>query len=92
MYTLDTGFPIKRCPLLNIENIPDLLSNDMEGKTVEISTFNILAIGRLLWETLYNRTAKNHCYVTKESLETVISVLCLGLFERRLMTLLRRLW
>ena len=25
----------------------------MEGKIVEISTLNILAIGRLLWETMY---------------------------------------
>ena len=37
----------KRRPFLKIENFPDLLSNDMDGKIVEISTLNILEMGRL---------------------------------------------
>ena len=46
------GFPNKDARFSNFKNIPDLLSNEMEGEIVEISTINILAIGRLLWETL----------------------------------------
>ena len=36
----------------NLQNFPDLLSDDRKGKIIEISTLNILAIERLLRETL----------------------------------------
>ena len=45
------GFP-KKTPVSR-KNIPDLVRDDKEGKQYEISTFNIVAIGRLLWKTLY---------------------------------------
>ena len=44
---------LKDARLSKLKNIPNLLSNDMEGQIVELSTLNILAIGRLSWETLY---------------------------------------
>ena len=47
------AFPPKDARFSKLKNIPKLLSNGMEGKIVEISTLNILAIGRLLGETLY---------------------------------------
>ena len=50
---LNTGFPIKDARFSKLKNIPDLLRNDMEGKIVDISTLYMLAIWRLLWETLY---------------------------------------
>ena len=51
---LNTGFPIKDARFSKLKNIPDLLRNDMEGKIVDISTLYMLAIWRLLWETLYS--------------------------------------
>ena len=35
------------------KNIPDLLSDDIERTIIQNIDFFILAIGRLLWETLY---------------------------------------
>ena len=55
IYMIDTGFPKKDARFSKIKNIPDLLSDDKEGRIIEISTFNIWAIGRLFWETLYLR-------------------------------------
>ena len=49
----DTGFPKKDARFLKIENIPDQLSDHKEGKIIQTINYNILAIGRLLWETLY---------------------------------------
>ena len=39
---------LKDARLSKLKNIPNILSNDMEGQIVELSTLNILAIGRLL--------------------------------------------
>ena len=44
-----TGFPVKEAHFSKLKNIPALLSDDKEGEII----FNILAIGRLFWETLY---------------------------------------
>ena len=44
-----TGFPKKDARFLKIQNITNLLCDDNDGKI----KINILAIGRLLWETLY---------------------------------------
>ena len=44
-----TGFPKKDARFSKLKNIPDLLSDD---KIIENIDFHILAIGRLLWETL----------------------------------------
>ena len=46
-----TGFLKKDARLSKLKNIPDLLSGEEEGKIMEY----ILAIGHLLWETLYFR-------------------------------------
>ena len=35
------------------KDFPGILSDNWEGKIIEISTLNIVAIGRLLSETLY---------------------------------------
>ena len=44
-----TGFPIKDALFLKFIF---LLSDNKEGKIIENIDLNILAIGRLLWETL----------------------------------------
>ena len=44
------GFP-KKTPVS--QNSTIFLSDDKEDKKCKISTFNIFAIMRLLWETLY---------------------------------------
>ena len=46
MVTYGTGFPKKDARFSKIKNIPDLLSDDKEGKIM----LNISAIGRLLWK------------------------------------------
>ena len=53
LFVKATGFPIKDARFSKSKIISDFLSNDMEGKIVEISALHILAIGRLLWEILY---------------------------------------
>ena len=50
MRILNTGFPKKDARSSKIKNIPDLL-RDGSQNSVEYRLF--LAIGRLLWETLY---------------------------------------
>ena len=37
----NTGFPKKDARFSKIKNIPDLQSDDKEGKIIEMSTFNI---------------------------------------------------
>ena len=44
------GFPKKRRPILkNEKNMPDLLSDDREGKIIEISTLNYLSNRASFW-------------------------------------------
>ena len=45
------GFPKKDAHFLKIENIPNLLSYDKEGKIMK--NIDFLEIGHLLWETLH---------------------------------------
>ena len=44
------GFPKKDARFSKLKNIPDLLSDEKEGKIIE--NIFILVIGSLLWETL----------------------------------------
>ena len=53
MTCIHKGFPKKDASFLKIQNITNLLNDDKEGKIIKILSFNILAIGRLLWGTLY---------------------------------------
>ena len=46
------GYPKKTPVFLNGKYFPDILSENMEGKIVEIATFDILEIGRPLWKNL----------------------------------------
>ena len=51
--TLFTGYSKKDARFSKMKNMPDLLTDDRKGIYSKISTLNMLAIGRLLWETLY---------------------------------------
>ena len=72
MYTYDphTWFPKKVAHFLKIKNIANLLSDDKESKIMENIEFNILAIGRLLWETLYVRDT---CPLYVQSITMIIT-------------------
>ena len=69
------GFP-KKTPVLKIENVPGIFGNDGEGKIMKIP---ILAIGRLLWETLYVLT-RGQCF---HSLFLVISLILGRIINRK---------
>ena len=59
----------KRRQFTKLKNFTTVLSDDREGKIIELSTLNIFAIGRTLWETLYHNA--NHA-----SKSTIIGQKC----------------
>ena len=52
------------------------LSKDWEGKTIEISNLNILAIGCLLWETLYVKINLHRLFLQYIIQSTIVATLC----------------
>ena len=55
------GFPKKDARFSKLQNIPDLLSDEKEGKIMENIDFTYFAIWRLLWETLYQMCCSPTC-------------------------------
>ena len=53
----------KKTAVFKIEKFSGVLSDDREGKIIEISTLNFLAIGRLLWKTLYFKCINHPSYL-----------------------------
>ena len=50
---LVTGFPKKDTRLTILKNIPNVLRDVRKGKIIENINLKYLAIGRLLWKTLW---------------------------------------
>ena len=74
-----TEFPKKDARFPKIKNIPELLSDHKKGK---IPTFNISAIGRLLWETLYVQVFHKNCVFFLNPLQPIISLVSVKLSKQ----------